>query len=75
MQLENCCCQGYDSAKKFQGHITGIKKKIQEEFPCAIAVHCLVHCINLCLQEVNHKVNSIKEGLNFAMDIQLIKVS
>ena len=48
----------------------------QDENPAAIPVHCLAHCVNLCLQEVARKVSSIKEGLNFAMEvIQLIKLS
>ena len=39
-------------------------------------VHCLAHYINLYLQEVAHKVKSIKEGLYFAVDkIQIIKLS
>ena len=39
-------------------------------------MHCLAHCINLSVQKVAHDVKSIKEGLNFAMDmIQLIKLS
>ena len=39
-------------------------------------MHCLAHCVNLCLQEVARKVCCIKEGLNFAMEvIQLIKLS
>ena len=66
MQFESG--QSNDGAKKFQGHITGVGKRFQEEFPCAIPVHSLAHRINLCLQS--------KEGLNFSMDmIQLIKLS
>ena len=76
MQFENCCGRGYDAAIFFLGHITGVGKRFQEEFPCAIPVHCLSHCINLGLQEVAHKVKFIKEGLNLDMDmIQLIKWS
>ena len=75
MQFENYHGLGYDGTKKYQGHITGVGKRFQEKFPCAIPVHCLAHCINLYLQEVAHKVKSIKKGLYFAMDmIQLIKL-
>ena len=59
--------------KKIPGYITVVGERLQEEFACAILVHCLAHYINLCLQEVAHKVKSIKEGSCFAMDvIQLI---
>ena len=76
LQIENCRGQGYDGASNFQGHISGVGKRFQEDNPAAIPVHCLAHCVNLCVQEVARKVSSIKEGLNFAMDvIQLIKLS
>ena len=72
--LENCRGQGYDGASNFQGHISGVCKRLQDEYPAAIPVHCLAHCVNLCLQEVTRSVTCIKQGLNFAMDvIQLIK--
>ena len=48
----------------------------QDENRAAIPVHCLAHCVNLCLQEVARKVSSIKEGLNFATEvIQFIKLT
>ena len=76
IQFENCRGQGYDGAKNFQGHLTGVGRRFEEEYPTALPVHCLAHCINLSLQQVAHSVKSIKEGLNFAMDvIQLIKLS
>ena len=76
LQFENCRGQGYDGASNFQGHLTGVGRRFEDNFPSAIPVHCLAHCINLSVQQVAHKVKSIKEGLNFAMDmIQLIKLS
>ena len=76
LQLENCRGQAYDGASNFQGRVSGVAKRFQDENPAAVPVHCLAHCVNLCLQEVARKVTSIKEGLNFTMDvIQLIKLS
>ena len=73
-QFENCKGQAYDGASNFQGHISEVGKRFQSENPAAIPIHCLAHCVNLCLQEVARKVTCIKEGLNFAMEvIQLIK--
>ena len=75
-QFENCRGQAYDGASNFQGHISGVGKRFQSENLAAVPVHCLAHCVNLCLQEVAQKVTCIKEGLNFAMEvIQLIKLS
>ena len=60
----------------FKIFVSGVGMWFQDENPAAIPVYCLAHCVNLCLQEVARKVSSIKEGLNFAMEvIQLIKLS
>ena len=45
-------------------------------FAAALPVYCLAHCINLSLQEAAQIVESVREGLNLAMDvIQLKKLS
>ena len=49
LPLENCRGQAYDGAAIFQGHISGVAVKIQEQEPRAISVHCLAHCLNLSL--------------------------
>ena len=39
-------------------------------------MHCLAHCINLCLQEIAVSSQPVKEALSFSMEIiQLIKYS
>ena len=58
------------------GDINGVAKRFTNDNPVVISEHCLAHCINLCLQEVSRSSKSIKEDLNFAMDIiQLMKYS
>ena len=72
----NCRGQAYDGARNFQGQVGGVAKHFQEDNAAALPVHSLAHCINLALPEAAHKVKSIREGLNVAMDvIQLIKLS
>lgn len=74
--FENCRGQAYDGASSFQGHINGVAKRFEDENNAALSVHCLAHCVNLTLQELARSIKSVKEGLNFAMDvIQLIKYS
>lgn len=74
--FEYCRGQAYDGARSFQGHISGVAKRFQDDNAAAVSVHCLAHCVNLSLQEVARDVKSLKEALNFAMDaIQLIKFS
>ena len=76
LDFGNCRGQGYDGAQNFQGHVKGVAKRFKDDNPAAISVHCLAHCINLCLQEVTRSCKCIKEALNFSMEaIQLIKLS
>lgn len=73
LDFGNCRGQGYDRAQNFQGHVKGVAKRFKDENPATISVHCLAHCINLCLQEVTRSCKCIREALNFTMEaIQLI---
>ena len=72
--FDKCRGQAYDGARNFQGHINGVAKKFQNDNAAAISVHCLAHCVNLCLQEI--AVSSQPIILSFSMEIiQLIKYS
>ena len=74
--FEDCRGQAYDGAASFQGHVSGVAKRFQDDNAATIPVHCLAHCVNLSLQEVACSVKSVKEALSFSMDvIQLIKYS
>ena len=76
LDFRNCRGQGYDGAKNFQGHVKSVAKIFKDDNPAAISVHCLAHCLNLCLQEVTRDCKCINEALNFSMEaIQLIKLS
>lgn len=71
--FDKCRGQAYDGARNFQGHKNGIAEKFQDDNAAAISVHCLAHCVNLCLQEIAVVSQPIKEALNFSMEIiQLI---
>jgi hypothetical protein len=75
LSFENCRGQGYDGASNFQGCVNGVAKRFQSEYPALIPVHCLAHCINLCLQDLTRSCNSVKQALNFSMElIHLIKL-
>ena len=76
LDFGDCRGQGDDGAQNFQGHVKGVAKRFKDKNPTAISVHCLAHCINLCLQKVTRSCKCIKEALNFSMEaIQLIKLS
>ena len=67
--FDKCRGQAYDGAQNFQGHINGVSKKFQDDNDAAISVHCLAHCVNLCLQEIAVSSQPIKEALSFSMEI------
>ena len=74
--FDHCRGQGYDGARNFQGHVSGVGKRFENGNHAAITVHCLAHCVNLCLQDIARDSKSMKEALNFAMEVvQLIKYS
>ena len=52
LPIGKCRGQAYDGATSMSGHINGVAAQIQRVEPSAIFVRCLVHCTNLCLQEV-----------------------
>ena len=71
----HCRGQGYDGARNFQGCISCVAKRFENENKSAISVHCLAHCMNLYLEDIA-RGKCIKEASNFVMEfIQLIKYS
>ena len=76
LPLENCRGQAYDGASNMMGSITGVAKQVQSEYPAAIKVHCLAHCLNLCLQDAAKKCKPIRSALDNVMEItQLVRYS
>ena len=49
LPLNNGRGQAYDGSSNMMGHLRGVATRIQEEQPSALKVHCLAHCLNLCL--------------------------
>ena len=69
LPLSNCRGQSYDGASNMMGHLRGVATRIQEEQPSAIKVHCLAHCLNLCLQSVSRKCQPIRNALDVTMEL------
>ena len=65
-----------DGAANMMGHLRGVAKQIQSVEELAIPIHCLAHCLNLCLQDVAKKCVCIRDALDLVFEIcQLIKYS
>lgn len=69
LPLSNCRGQGYDGASAMMGKFTGVAARIRKEVPSAVAVHCLAHCLDLCLQEVVRRVRLARQALDAAREI------
>ncbi|KAM3843293.1 52 kDa repressor of the inhibitor of the protein kinase-like [Diretmus argenteus] len=39
--------QGYDGASTMSGHVSGVRTRIQEQYPRAVYTHCRSHALNL----------------------------
>ena len=76
LPLDHCRGQAYDGASNMMGRLTGVAKQIQDEQPSAIKVHCLAHCLNLCLQDVARKCKPVRDALDIVMELSnLIRYS
>lgn len=52
--------QCYDGASVMSGHINGLQKKVKDEVPQAIFIHCLAHRLNLVLQQSCNSISSCR---------------
>ena len=50
------------------GHLSGVATRIQKEQPKAHYVHCVAHCLNLCLQDLGKKCACIRNALGIATE-------
>lgn len=73
---ELCGGKVYDGAANMSGHLTGVAANFKARNPAAIFVHCMAHCLNLCLQDAGKKCKEIREALDIVHDVtHLIKQS
>ena len=76
LPLSQCRGQGYDGASTMMGHLTGVATQLKKEEPSAIEVHCLAHCLNLCLQDAAKMSTIVRDCLGLIGEIsQLIHYS
>ena len=66
--------QGYDGAAAMSGEFHGVQKYIADECPAATYVHCMSHCLNLCLEkaanirEIKFVITVMREIITFFRD-------
>ncbi|XP_039292929.1 zinc finger MYM-type protein 1-like [Nilaparvata lugens] len=49
--------QTYDGAAVMSGHLTGLQKKVQDEYPTALFTHCYAHVLNLVLSQGMNEIH------------------
>ena len=69
LEFTNCRGQAYDGAANMQGKTKGVAARIQQEVPSAIHVHCLAHCVNLCLQDASRKSRIVRDALDLTGEL------
>ena len=69
LPLTLCRGQGYDGAANMSGHIRGVATMLLKEEPAALHVHCLAHCLNLCLQDVGRKLQVVRNALDICIEV------
>ena len=68
--------QAYDGASNMSGPKSGVAARTLKEEPAALPVHCLPHCINLCLQDISYQSKLLRDALDLVPElVGLIKLS
>ena len=76
LPLSQCRGQAYDGASNMSGHLRGVAAQIKSEQPAALHVHCLAHCLNLCLQDAARICSHVRDALELIIElVKLIKYS
>ena len=76
LPLPMCKGQALDGASNMQVKRNGLAVKIKKEVPAALSLHCLAHCLNLCLQDAGRKVTVLRDALELVLEIaKLIRFS
>ena len=76
LPLSQCRGQAYDDASNMSGHLRGVAARIKSKQPAALHVHCLAHCLNLCLQDAARICSHVRDALELIIElVKLIKYS
>ena len=52
------------------------RERVKREQPAALHVHCLAHCLNLCLQDAGRICSHVRDTLELIVElVKLIKYS
>ena len=76
LPIFQCRGQAFDGASNMSGIRNSVQALVKKEENRALYVHCLCHCLNLCVQEVTKKCDLVRNVMNFIFElVKLIKFS
>ena len=76
LPLSQCRGQAHNGASNMSGHLCGVAAQIKRKQPAALHVHCLAHCLNLCLQDAARICSHVHDALEQIIElVKLIKHS
>lgn len=69
LPLANLRAQCYDGASNMAGVHTGVQRRIRDEQPKVVYVHCTNHSLNLAVQEASSRVRCVRDTLSFTNEL------
>ena len=69
LSLNDLHGQAYDGASNMAGKLSGVAKRMLDDYPKAHFIHCMAHCLNLCLQDVSKNCTCIREALSLTSEL------
>ena len=76
LRLSKCRGQCYDSASNMSGPKSGVAKKLRDEEPRALYLHCHGHALNLATGDAIKKYKVTKDALDVVFKVsKLVKFS
>ena len=68
--------QAYDGSFNMSGRISGVKARINSEYPKAVFIHCVCHSLNLAVQDSCKGISYLGSALHVIQELSnLIKYS
>ena len=52
-----------------KGIRSGVAARIRKDVPQALPVHCLAHCLNLCLQDAGKQINLLRDAIQLVREL------
>uniref|UniRef100_UPI00292E9092 hypothetical protein n=1 Tax=Bradyrhizobium sp. 33ap4 TaxID=3061630 RepID=UPI00292E9092 len=69
LPIDKCHGQCYDGAANMKGKHSGLQALVRQEEPRVLHVHCVVHVLNLVLQDMSQRLDMCRDFLGVITDL------